>query len=105
MVELSCASSKVSKGFCSELWSVVADYFFRQPIRSKETSVVVLRMEMTSGNFEWDTVVLRQDKEMLPLMFCEVDVRKLSGSFGHDHGCSGAAVSYTHLTLPTRSLV
>ena len=47
-------------------------------------------MEMTSGNFEWDTVVLRQDKEMLPLMFCEVDVRKLSGSFGHDHGCSGA---------------
>ena len=90
MVELSCASSKVSKGFCSELWSVVADYFFRQPIRSKETSVVVLRMEMTSGNFEWDTVVLRQDKEMLPLMFCEVDVRKLSGSFGHDHGCSGA---------------
>ena len=28
---------KIRKGFYSELWSVVADYFFRQSIRSKET--------------------------------------------------------------------
>ena len=29
---------KVRKGFCTELWSVVADYFFRQSIRNEETS-------------------------------------------------------------------